>query len=236
MNPLVGSEPVSGVVKALPWDLSDLTAYLLIGAMIDFVGLVASYGVQPIQGAIEQHPFLAGVGSIVFGYPTGIVTLGVGRLLREVLVKLNAPRNPRDEYAEGIGRTVGPVITKAIWKTGAPVDLPAPTVVRVGVILAGKHLPAAAAALNRQNAMYRFFVTLLGGALLSLLLLEGGALLRLGRCGPGPAAPYALWGLVPLAILFLAEYWARYTNSNITQMMAETALAVAVVLSEEKGK
>src|SRR3989442_10938152 len=48
LDATAASEPISKMVKTMPWDLGDLIAYLLLGVLADFVGLVAFYGVDPV--------------------------------------------------------------------------------------------------------------------------------------------------------------------------------------------
>jgi hypothetical protein len=228
------AEPVSGIVKSLPWDLTDLIAYLLLGTSTGFIALAAFYGVERVTGVVESHIFLVAAATIVFGYPMGIVTYNVGRQYREWLRRAYvAPtvRGRGDDYANELLPSVDAVIGKVLLK-GAP-SLPPIALLRVGVLLAGKHLPPAAAAVHRQNSMFSFFVTLVGATLLSMLTLEVSALLRLVDAIAGSATAYAAWGLVPLGILFVAEHAARNANMVIVEVMADVAVAVSAVLGGE---
>ncbi len=235
----VTSDPISAIVKTLPWDLADLIAYLLLGVMTGLAGLAAFYGFDRVTAVVEQHVMLVGAAAIMFGYPIGVLTMCVGRLVREVLpgrVGLGGdPDLKSDTYANYVATSVNAVIGKRLVQQGAP-QLSATVQVRVGVLLAGKYLPGVVAALDRQESMFRFFVTLVGGGLFGTLVFEAGAVLRWLGALPGSPVPYAAWGLVPLCILVLAEYGARSANAVVAEVMADTAAAVSVLLASEEHK
>jgi hypothetical protein len=233
----VASEPISRVMRALPWDLADLIAYLLLGMATGFVGLATFYGVDRVAVTVEQHTFVAVAVGVILGYPVGILTSAVGKLFREFVVRLFPTRTAGrgTDYMKGLAPIIDAVIGGRLRPQGAP-EVPLMHELRVGVLLAEKHLPGAAANINRQSSMFKFFVTLIGGSLLTTLFLEIAALLRWQDVLPGSAAPYAFGGLASLAIMCLAENRARNSNFVVAEAMADTAAAVSILLAAEKPK
>src|SRR6266568_4937420 len=84
MNPQDAVEPLSSIVKPLPWELADFVAYFLLGAVLPATLFAAMAGVPAFLQSAKANPIAWGVLVGVFAYPLGLITNSIGRVLRRV--------------------------------------------------------------------------------------------------------------------------------------------------------
>jgi hypothetical protein len=225
-------QPVAQAARSLPWDLTDLIAYFILGASALIIVQIALFGLAAFMSVVEVRAIPAAVMGLVFAYPAGFVTSALGRVVREFFAKI-WPTQPYD-FGKALGNAelerVGQLVTSLVAPapTTAVVHIPLQWYAEIAVILATKHLPEAARGLGRDYALFRFSVTLVGWGVLAFLAEVIGALLRLTGLVSGPWLVSALYGLLGITIALLVEHNLRIQNDRIARLLIALAAATAI--------
>ena len=235
MNPQDAVEPLSSIVKPLPWELANFVAYFLLGALLPATLLAAIAGVPVFLQSAEANPIAWGVLVAVFAYPLGLLTNSIGKVLRQVFWSWIPDRRygPTYERLKNQANAIASAVEELVFRKKVGGELQ--WYLRVACLIAPNYLPYSAGNLKRQDSFLRFHTTMLAVVLLNTAVLLTGAVLRMSGALSGRWLPFAASALAAAGLTILIEYATREQNDHILDLQVQLAGALLAVL-EERGR
>jgi hypothetical protein len=233
MNTHAAVDRLSSFARPLPWDLADLVPYFLLGAVLPPTLYMSFAGVPAFLESLHAKPEVWGVLVAGFAYPLGLIAYSIGKLLRELFIKVGGDKLP-DFLSQELADEISDAIEKLVFQKNRNGERDFGSYLAATSLMAPAYLPNSAANLHRQESFYRVFTIMLAVLTLTFLCLSASSLLHLFNVLGGGWGFFAGAAVVVGALIFTLERSAREQNYLVVAMQVELAAALMAVLNERR--